>query len=296
MDDKRYQNPLESEGQLKRRPFERGPEKGVHTDRPYGRSPGQRGMGSSPRFGRDSSQSRPHSRFGSEGRTEDDRTNRRGAFPDRKSPRNFPLRDSKGRHLVGEEPIKKPKIVSDNQITEGNFMGKRISTVDLPKFKVTSRRLREVFFRILGRKIRGRRLLDLRCGVGTMGIEALSRGAGLVTFVDRSARMIEHTKKNLETFEIKQGHTEVVELEALPFLKRMEKAKRKWDVLFVGIPQADDSEELFAYFKRGVTLTKGSALVLEHASSVSLPERTGRLRRRKIVVQGDVTMTFYEFR
>ena len=296
MDDKRYQNPSESEGQLKRRPFERGPEKGVHADRPGGRSPGRRETGTSPRFGRGPTQSRPHSRFGSEGRTEDDRSSRRKSFPNQRFPHNSGERPSRGARSVGDEPIKKPKIVSDNQITEGNYMGKRISTVDLPKFKLTSRRLREVFFRILGRKIRGRRFLDLRCGVGTMGIEALSRGAGLVTFVDRSARMIEYTRKNLESFEIKQGHAEVVELEAVPFLKRMDKAKRKWDVLFVGIPQADDSVELLSYFKRGVALTKGSALVLEHASSVSLPERKGRLRRRKIVVQGDVTLTFYEFR
>jgi len=142
----------------------------------------------------------------------------------------------------------------------------------------------------------GRRFLDLRCGVGTMGIEALSRGAGLVTFVDRSARMISITRKNLETFEIKAGHTETLELEAMPFLKKSEKAKRKWDVVFIGISEVDDSDEMLSFLKRGVAVTKGSAVVIEHASALALPEKTGRLRRRKIVVQGDVTMTFYEFK
>ncbi len=295
MDDKPPRNPSDPEGQPQRRPFARGPERVSHSDRPYGRSfPPRRGDQAS-RSSRGASDSRVDrdnigNRLDSDGHRYG-----RGQSGERRSVgfRNNPF--GRPRHEV-EEPVKKPRIVSDNQITEGKYMGEKITQVDLPKFKATSRRLREVFFRILGKKIRGRRFLDLRCGVGTMGIEALSRGAGLVTFVDRSSRMIECTKKNLEIFDIRQGHAELVEIEAIPFLKRTEKAKRKWDVLFVGMPLEDDSAEMLEFFKRGVAVTKGSALVLEHASSLSLPERTGRLRRRKIVVQGDVTMTFYEFR
>jgi len=296
MDDKRHPNPSDPEGQPRRRPFERGPERVSDTDRPYHRGPrGPRPMGSS-RFQGHSAARRTGPGPNPGNRIDDDRNRHRGPVRDNRAPGRFTSRPNPRHRPAVDEKVNKPRIVSDTQITDGRFMGKRIEIVDLPKFKQTSRRLREVFFRILGKKVRGFRFLDMRCGVGTMGLEALSRGAGLVTFVDRSARMISVTKKNLEAFEINQGHTEVVEIEAMPFLKRAEKAKRKWDVIFVGIPEADDSDELFSFFKRGVALTKGSALVIEHSTALALPERKGRLRRRKIVVQGDVTMTFYEFR
>jgi 16S rRNA (guanine966-N2)-methyltransferase len=290
MDDKHHRGSADQEGQPSRRPFERGPDRSSLTERPYNRGPRPPRQGGASRFSGRPVGSGPGNRLedpSGRRRPPSRGQNQSGRFSPRPFDRNRPKT---------EEQIPKPKIVSDRQITEGKFIGKKIETVDLAKFKQTSRRLREVFFRILGKKIRGRRFLDVRCGVGTMGIEALSRGAGLATFVDRSARMIAMTKKNLDSFEIKQGHAELLEIEALPFLIRAEKAKRKWDVVFVGIPDSDDSEELFSYFKRGVSLTKGSALVLEHHSSLALPEKTGRLRRRKIVVQGDVTMTFYEFR
>ncbi len=296
MDDKRHPNPSDPEGQPSRRPFERGPQRVSDTDRADHRGPrAPRAPGSSG-FGGRTSGRRTGSGPNPGNRIDDDRHRNRIPGRDNREPGRFTSKPNPKDRSAVEERVNKPRIVSDTQITDGKFMGRKIETVDLPKFKQTSRRLREMFFRILGKKIRGYRFLDMRCGVGTMGLEALSRGAGLVTFVDRSARMISVTKKNLEAFEINQGHTELVEIEAMPFLKRAEKAKRKWDVLFVGLPEADDSEELLSFFKRGVAVTKGSALVIEHSSGLALPERKGRLRRRKIVVQGDVTMTFYEFR
>jgi len=297
MDDKRQDNSPDPEAPPRRRPFERGPERGIHADRSHGRPTARPS-----RFhGTARPEGRPLSRggradFNPGNRTEDGQFRPRKPFGERKGPNRFSSKSCQKNKPAIEEAVIKPRIVSDKQITEGKFMGKKIETLDLPKFKTTSRRLREVFFRILGKKVRGRRFLDLRCGVGTLGIEALSRGAGLATFVDRSARMISITRKNLETFEIKVGHTETLEIEAMPFLKRTEKEKRKWDVVFVGISEMDDSEEMLSFLKRGVAVTKGSAVVIEHASALALPERTGRLRRRKIVVQGDVTMTFYEFK
>jgi 16S rRNA (guanine966-N2)-methyltransferase len=93
-----------------------------------------------------------------------------------------------------------------------------------PNVRPTARRIREVMFRILFRRIRAGRFLDLCAGSGMVGIEAISRGAIIATFVERSAKMCSFIKKNLESCEIKEGHGEVVEMEVVPFLKKWRNA------------------------------------------------------------------------
>jgi hypothetical protein len=99
---------------------------------------------------------------------------------------------------------KLPKIVSDMQVTEGKHRGKYLQSTASPKVRPTSRRIREVMFKILYRRIRARRFLDLCAGCGAVGIEAMSRGALLGTFVERSAKMCSFIRKNMEVCGIKE--------------------------------------------------------------------------------------------
>ena len=72
---------------------------------------------------------------------------------------------------------------------------------------------------MISRRVKARRFLDLGAGVGTMGIEAISRGAMLSTFVERSARSCNFIRKNLDALGIKDGHGELVEMEIRDLLK-----------------------------------------------------------------------------
>jgi 16S rRNA (guanine966-N2)-methyltransferase len=185
------------------------------------------------------------------------------------------------------------KITSELQLTDGKFRGKFFKTNPSPQMVPTRRRLRELFFKILSRRIRAGRFLDLCSGCGTMGLEAISRGAMLSTFVERSARMAALIRKNSEELGIRNGHSEIIEGEAAPFLKRALAKRRSWDVVYFCMP-ADGSDDIFRFLGRGAAVGRGGILVVEHPSETLIPENVGVLKRSRTLMQDDVTLTFLE--
>ncbi len=200
----------------------------------------------------------------------------------------------KGKSTKPWENDNQPRIVSDMQVTEGKHRGKYLVSTVSPKVRPTTRRLREVMFRILYRKIRAKRFLDLCAGSGMVGIEAMSRGALLGTFVERSAKMCSFIKKNMATCEIKEGHGEVFEMEVVPFLKEMKKRKRCWDVVYFDPPYDADYDEVLKYLSRGVALNLGGTLIIEHHAEMFFPEKIGQLNRWRVIVQGESALSFFE--
>lgn len=187
-----------------------------------------------------------------------------------------------------------PKIVSDLQITDGKHIGKYLQASTSPKSLQTSRHLRETLFKIIFKKVCGGRFLDLCAGIGTIGIEAISRGAVRGTFVDRSAKMGSLIKNNLEIFQIKEGHGEVFEMEVVPFLKQMGKRNRRWDVVFFDPGFGGNYEEVLQYFQRGIAIEKSGVLIIAHHSEMFFPENLGVLKRWCVITQNESSLSFYE--
>lgn len=215
-------------------------------------------------------------------RPRNDRFQPRGRFPD------------KGKSLKPWEKDNLPKLVSDLQITDGKHRGKYLKNSPILTARMTPRRIREALFKILFRRIRAGRILDLCAGTGTVGIEAISRGAMVSTFVERSARLCTLIKKNMEACEIKAGHGEIIEGEAVPFLMKMLKRRRFWDVVYFNPPLEADNTEILKYLSRGAGIKLNGVLVIEHHSDTFFPEKLGVLKRWRVVVQGDTTLSFYD--
>jgi 16S rRNA (guanine(966)-N(2))-methyltransferase RsmD len=169
-------------------------------------------------------------------------------------------------------------------------MGNTISLRHVP----TTRRVREIAFKILSRRVRAGRFLDLCAGCGMVGLDALSRGAMIASFVDRSKRMCDIIKKNLENCGIKDGHGEVIEAEVVPFLKKMSKRKRFWDIVYFGPPDNADHDAVLEYFGRGTAVARGGLLLIEHHKDLFFPEKLGLLTRSRVVVVDDKALSFYE--
>ena len=81
--------------------------------------------------------------------------------------------EKKGKGTPPWKQNRLPRIVSDMQITDGKHRGRYLKSTDSPKVRPTARRIREIMFRILFRKVRAGRFLDLCAGAGTVGIEAI---------------------------------------------------------------------------------------------------------------------------
>src|SRR5689334_15616688 len=83
------------------------------------------------------------------------------------------------------------------RVVAGTFRGRQLKSPTWEGLRPTSDRLRETLFNILGPSVRGTRVLDGYAGTGAIGIEALSRGAGHVTFVERDPRATKLIEANL---------------------------------------------------------------------------------------------------
>ncbi len=225
---------------------------------------------------------------------------REGGFPRRDNNlQNRPNRfDPKKRFDSKAKPIEKevslPKVYSELQITDGKHRGKFFQSTTSPKYHPTSRRIRETLFKIISRRVRGKRFLELCAGSGAVGLDAISHGALLGTFVERSAKMCSFIKQNMTSLEIKVGHGEIFEIEVIPFLKRMAKRKRFWDVAFWNPPYDTNYDETLEYLSRGYCLKQHGMLIIEHHSEMFFPEKLGVLKRWRVVVEGDSALSFYQ--
>ena len=161
----------------------------------------------------------------------------------------------------------------------------------------TSDRLRETLFNILAPRIEGVRFLDLCAGSGAVGIEALSRGAAHITFVDRSRKMCALIEANLAALAIPENKFEIVCSETTEFLRR--RAKKEGDpfrIIFYDPPYSTDYDAVTDYAggNVGLLLGDGGLLVVEHHRKKELGEKFGRLYRARILKQGDSCLSFYE--
>jgi 16S rRNA (guanine966-N2)-methyltransferase len=159
----------------------------------------------------------------------------------------------------------------------------------------TSDRLRETLFNVLAPRIEGARFLDLCAGSGAVGIEALSRGAAHVTFVDRSRKMCGLVESNLDLCGVPEDETEVVLAEAAEFLRRAAtRGEQQWDIAFFDPPYAIDYLPVLAAFAAGTLLSEEGMLVVEHHHKNELKDAIGEIRRWRILKQGDSALSFYE--
>jgi 16S rRNA (guanine966-N2)-methyltransferase len=183
------------------------------------------------------------------------------------------------------------------RIIAGKYRGRKLKSPPSLATRPTSDRLRETLFNILAPRIEAARFLDLCAGSGAVGIEALSRGARHVTFVDRSRKMYALIETNLKLLNVEKGEIEVVSREALDFLHRsIKKEDGPFDVIFFDPPYAMDYEEVLDCVGQNTEELLGEAgvVVVEHHKKKDLVEEFGALHRYRGVKQGDSHLSFYK--
>lgn len=181
------------------------------------------------------------------------------------------------------------------RIIAGEYRGRILKSPADHRTRPTSDRLRETLFNILAPRIGGdTRVLDLCAGTGAIGIEALSRGAEFVTFVDKSRKSCALIEENLDLLGIEESRTEVVALPAENFVGRSHKSG--WDIAFYDPPyDSNYGVVLFDFGSEDATLLReDGVLIAEHHSKNRLPDASGLLRRWRLLKQGDTCLSFYE--
>lgn len=183
------------------------------------------------------------------------------------------------------------------RIIAGKYRGRNLKSPPSLEVRPTLDRLRETLFNVIAPRIEGVRFLDLCAGSGAVGIEALSRGASYVSFVDRSRKMCGLVEANLDLCRVPEEETEVVCSEAEDFLRQSPARKRApWDIIFFDPPYATDYLRTLNPLRSDVSklMTAGGLLVIEHHHKNALAEEIGALHRQRVLKQGDSALSFYE--
>lgn len=183
------------------------------------------------------------------------------------------------------------------RVIAGKYRGRNLKSPPSLEVRPTSDRLRETLFNVIAPRIDEVRFLDLCAGSGAVGIEALSRGAANVTFVDRSRKMCALVEANLDLCKVPEDETEVVQAEASDFLSRsVATGGKPWDIVFFDPPYANDYLKVLNAIGLNATklLTDSPILIVEHHHKKELPDDVGRLRRTRVLKQGDSALSFYE--
>ncbi|MCB1024894.1 MAG: 16S rRNA (guanine(966)-N(2))-methyltransferase RsmD [Acidobacteria bacterium] len=183
------------------------------------------------------------------------------------------------------------------RIISGEYGGRVLKSPSDQKTRPTSDRLRETLFNILVVRIdENTRFLDLCAGTGAIGIEAISRGAGFATFVDRSRRACALIEKNLDHLQVPENLTEVFCIPAHKFLSKQ--AAVSWDIIYFDPPYSENYVDVLRSIgaPASVTLSPNGVFIAEHHSKNNLPDLSGEIRRWRLLNQGESSLSFYEKR
>ena len=161
------------------------------------------------------------------------------------------------------------------------------------KLRPTSSKVREAIFDILRGRIEGASFLDLYAGTGTVGFEALSRGAVKATFVEKDETMVREIKRNAEALGF-MADAKVVRREAYEFITEAT-GRERFDIIFIDPPYgSEEIERVLPVIAEKDLLAENGILVAEHFSKKRLPEAAGNnIKMRKSYRYGDTMLTLY---
>jgi 16S rRNA (guanine(966)-N(2))-methyltransferase RsmD len=180
------------------------------------------------------------------------------------------------------------------RVIAGLYRSRQLKGKPPAGIRPTSDKLRETLFNVLGPRVEGTSFLDGFAGMGGVGIEAISRGARMVWFVDQSHKAATIIRENLASLEVMEGFR-IIEADLVKTLDVFERERTTFDNVFMDPPYEREtlySECLSAFGERSL-LNEGSVLVMEHSKRVELPDAEGRLLRYRVLIQGDSTLSFY---
>lgn len=177
------------------------------------------------------------------------------------------------------------------RVIGGKFKGRRLAAPRWEGLRPTSDKLRETLFNVLAPRIAGARVVDGFAGTGAVGIEALSRGAAHVTFVERDARALRLIAENLARCGVGRERYTIARADFL--------SPRQWghaegaDLVLLD-PPYDLTEGDAVLAAAAAALAPGGLTVLEHARRRPGPDRAAGLRRTRLLVSGDSALSLYE--
>ena len=186
------------------------------------------------------------------------------------------------------------------RISSGNLKGRKIVaskkifiSTDKNELRPTSSKVREAIFNIVQTAIDHALFLDLYAGTGAVGLEALSRGAEKVFFVENSNIRAKAVMDHIHKLGLDDGAS-VYQEEAEAFLKMAMRTGLKFDIIFADPPYlSGELDKVLPYIGECNILKDDGRILIEHSSKIALPEKIQNIKLAKNYRYGDTMITLY---
>jgi 16S rRNA (guanine966-N2)-methyltransferase len=179
------------------------------------------------------------------------------------------------------------------RIIGGIYRGRTLRSATGLAIRPTSDRLREALFNILARRIEDIHFLDLCAGSGAVGIEALSRGAARVTFVERSRRACATIERNLNALAA-GADARIINREVTTALKHFSQDSETVDIVFLDPPyESDVYDVVMTELGQGHLLSNNAVVIVEHRRKAPPKPSYNGLKMFRQVTQGESALAFY---
>jgi 16S rRNA (guanine966-N2)-methyltransferase len=186
------------------------------------------------------------------------------------------------------------------RIVAGEYRRRTLKSLPGIEIRPTSDRLRETLFNVVSsgnpEALVGSTWIDLYAGTGAIGIEALSRGARMVHFVESSKAATDLIAANLKSLGIATGFR-IVRSEAVKALGQLEAAGNAADIVFLDPPYSMEEEyaKTLAALAGSKLVRERTLVIAEHQKRFDPGEIFAALRRYRKLTQGDAALSFYRF-
>ncbi|MCM8794862.1 MAG: 16S rRNA (guanine(966)-N(2))-methyltransferase RsmD [Candidatus Omnitrophica bacterium] len=189
------------------------------------------------------------------------------------------------------------------RVTGGVLSGRRLVAPKGPPVRPTADHVRQALFNLLGPRVEGASVLDLFCGSGALGIEAISRGASHVTFVDRSIFSIRAVESNLKSLGLDTRRPllpyTLLRCDSPAAVKKLAKQSSSFDLVFLDPPYGLDlARKSLNALCRCAIVARTGLIAAEHARREELPSSMegegGLFVLRHSSSYGETKLSIYE--
>jgi len=180
------------------------------------------------------------------------------------------------------------------RVIAGSAKGRKLKSSLRYALRPTSDKVKEALFDILGpQKVQDARFLDLFAGTGSIGIEALSRGARNATFVEQKFANADLIRSNVQLCGF--GNFEIIICDVLRTIFSLHNRERKFGIIFIDPPYSSElSLKTLNALAETEILDEEHVIIVEHSAKIPLPERIGGLCSQRVAKFSDTLLSFYQ--
>ena len=182
------------------------------------------------------------------------------------------------------------------RVIAGKYKGRHFASPKGTAVRPTRDRVKESIFSILQNRVIDSRFLDLCAGTGNIGIEALSRGAKQVTFLDKSLKCIQLIEQNLKWLglDFNQPEVQLIQADVIEGINQFQQQSETFELIYLDPPYDSDLyNQCLSYISDTCVLETSGILLVEHRKHTNLPSIFGRLCCFRTKQYGDTCLGFY---